>query len=961
MRLVLWVMAGIACTGLLLAAVLLGAAGFRPSAAEMVSPQGVAVAVAPGRGALLREASGLRVRVLPGTFSDGARVEALPAEFLPLSQALISEVWQIRFVGAQPSWPLELTLPLRGAPPSGQEVFAVRWDGAHWVRLRASTAGPGAVRAQLLEAGAVAVGADPVTYLTEEKVSPALLKVEVPAEAAAGERVPVSVAAANLGQGDLRGFGVLSARLLETRELAVSRRVYTWDGTDGPFGATVYATDPRALEGVTAGLVDLESLGGLAVTMPDFGKQATLEVRLDFYNTAGLPIAGTALRGEIVLVGASQRPVQMGLPPAVTYVRPMGLPMTLAANGRALEDFDASGTFQPGTAREVARNWGAYQSGVAARFRAGSGAGVDGSAAQILEARGARFLGIMRQVKGLAKGEEYLVSASYRIEETDGKGLVRLGIDAAGGVDPTASRVVWVEGSIVGNWATLSVSPLVAEGDTITIFLELADKGGGGDVTAAVDDVQVLEKRAQGLPDLYVESIWVEQRAVGGCAAGPAALLIQVRNRGGGRAGSFNTVVTGTGSRATCGPWRVRGLDPGEPFVFSCELVEPGERQVRAVVDASNEVAELEENNNWRSQTVTVLEVCPPTPRITPRPTTSPSASVTPTPTVELTPTALPQACGFGAPLCPGSQVRFRLLDADWTLSLEGMRRITEEDPRWVTLEVWGQLARSKRHNVEKLVSRLGDADLGRLFGLTVTDDHGYLHSADEVRVQGALAAEARLQFEDVKDLSGLILFTVRQFPAPSAIGTAVVRVGLEGLEEGGQNPVSYVYVLGEGCCYDLGRKPLGEPQLSPEVEVGQELELLPRLFLQAKSASFSQDGSLLWLELEWRNDDYVALKPNITRALVINGNWQFGAYLSDSEKEPLGLQEAARPWQGLAQEGVPPLSEQARKNVVLKLSALAPAGHGSWQGPLLIYFPDFEKALSVSPEKQGRASGQQG
>ena len=226
------------------------------------------------------------------------------------------------------------------------------------------------------------------------------------------------------------------------------------------------------------------------------------------------------------------------------------------------------------------------------------------------------------------------------------------------------------------------------------------------------------------MPDLVLERIWTEVPPRGVCEEARPDAIIEVRNRGGGRAPSFDTVVGGTDG--ACGPWRVRGLEPAEAFVFACELTSPGTRSVRVIVDPANAIGESAENNNWQEEQVVEPACLPtPTPPLPPTqtpplpPTQAPTAAFTPTPastptptatpTAAPTPTATPAASGCkeaGAPLCLGSVVQFRYLDSDWTLSLEGWQREPDpDDARWVTVKAWGTITRQRRHEVERLLA----------------------------------------------------------------------------------------------------------------------------------------------------------------------------------------------------------------------------------------------------------------
>jgi hypothetical protein len=347
-----------------------------------------------------------------------------------------------------------------------------------------------------------------------------------------------------------------------------------------------------------------------------------------------------------------------------------------------------------------------------------------------------------------------------------------------------------------------------------------------------------------------------------------------------------------------------------------------------------------------------------PTAAFTPTPASTPTPTATPT--AAPTPTATPAASGCkeaGAPLCLGSVVQFRYLDSDWTLSLEGWQREPDpDDARWVTVKAWGTITRQRRHEVERLLATTGDADLGRLLSLTLVDDHGHSHTAQGARLEGPLAVTARLQFEDVRELWGRFYFEVDGFPAPSAVSGATVQVGLPPLSVDGK-PLQFLYLPGEEG-ESPRRTPTATPSLPAGVTVGDgSVEVMPYLTMSA-AAQAASDGGLLTIELSFRNEDYVALRPNLGPALLVNSDWLYGAYLGREADEPVNWREAAAVWTELATKGVPPLTGGDAEPFVMTVYALAPAGQGPWQDPVL-WLPKLDRALQLEVNTKKWDTGQ--
>ncbi|MDR3529841.1 MAG: PKD domain-containing protein, partial [Rhodopila sp.] len=119
-----------------------------------------------------------------------------------------------------------------------------------------------------------------------------------------------------------------------------------------------------------------------------------------------------------------------------------------------------------------------------------------GRRSQRIQFIGRARAGVLQRV-GANKGWDYQISAWYSLNEQAGGvsqllkdidtaadlvppdatgGVARLGIDPAGGQDPSAPGVVWMDGFLRPDWAQLSVRA-TATGDAITIFMEAAGFG----------------------------------------------------------------------------------------------------------------------------------------------------------------------------------------------------------------------------------------------------------------------------------------------------------------------------------------------------------------------------------------------------------------------------------------------------------------------------------------------------
>ncbi|MHB0876952.1 MAG: CARDB domain-containing protein [Anaerolineae bacterium] len=913
--------------------------------------------LAAGAGAIVRHPSGTQLKVLPGTFDTSTHIRIAEEEAAPLAYALAAPVWSIEANPSDFSKPIELVLPTGDEPFGDGDVFGVYWDGSHWVRVASSPLADGSgLRVLASHFSLWSVGEDPATFSGNALTAPAVLAADMPPVALAGAPVPVHVAVSNLGEADLDGYATVSVIAPGVDAPLAVARIDAIDGADGGLGSTVYVSDDRIADDLPGvHLLDTETLSDLVVPMP--GSDTSFSIRLEFFDQTGHSLGASEVTRVVRVDSGDASPdvaAADSLPERIDTVRPLGTPLVLGLDGTASETFDATDTFTGSEGRDVARNWGAYQSGVAGLFARATGAGLEGTTAQRLEAHGAAKLGIERGLTGLAAGEDYHASVSYYIEPpatTDGQGRVRFGVNLSGNEDPASPDILWVEGGVQGEWASLVLPVLTATGEKATFFIELLDGGERSGVKATIDGLEIQSDSALARPDVIVESVKVEQSFQGQCGVLPATIAVQLKNIGGGRASSFDTTITGAG--ATCGPWRVRGLDGSQVFIFHCQVDQPGAFTIRTVADASNAVGEANENNNWMQQDVTVVAPCPPTATPMPTPTgtlaatSTPAATATPLVTPTVAPTPGP-TCSEGSPRCLGSRLSFRYLGADWTLSLDGYRtEPVEGDARWVKLTIWGTLTRTRRHAVETLIAYTGDADIGRMLSLTVIDDHGHTNTADAATMTGPLSVEARLQFEDIRDLWGTFTFEIAQYPAPSSVGMATVKVGTVPGDDSEGAPLSFNFAFGDGCCTLGDDIVLGEPHFPPGVTQSSGIEVMPYLRMETEAVTVSEDGTLLTLDLALRNDDYVALRPSIGPAIVVNGDWSFAAYVGSSDAEPVNWNTAAAVWLPLQETGVPPLTEQAPEPYRLRVYALAPAGSTGWSDPIL-YLPDWDKAMPL-------------
>ncbi len=98
------------------------------------------------------------------------------------------------------------------------------------------------------------------------------------------------------------------------------------------------------------------------------------------------------------------------------------------------------------------------------------------------------FAAGIHQSVGANPGWDYQVTAWYHLDER-GVGKCRLGVDPAGGVDPSAGNIVWSEGTNNREWTQLAVR-VSAKGGAVTIFLEAHGDSRG--TAAYFDDVLLV-------------------------------------------------------------------------------------------------------------------------------------------------------------------------------------------------------------------------------------------------------------------------------------------------------------------------------------------------------------------------------------------------------------------------------------------------------------------------------------
>ena len=134
----------------------------------------------------------------------------------------------------------------------------------------------------------------------------------------------------------------------------------------------------------------------------------------------------------------------------------------------------------------VANDWEPYAEGIkaGAATNAVGGAGGQvfaadefivhgGQRAQRITGAGRFRAGILQQI-GANPGWDYQFSAWYHLDERGG-GVCRLGIDPAGGSDPSAPGVVWTQAGEHREWAQL-LQRVTATARQVTVFLEVSSQ-----------------------------------------------------------------------------------------------------------------------------------------------------------------------------------------------------------------------------------------------------------------------------------------------------------------------------------------------------------------------------------------------------------------------------------------------------------------------------------------------------
>ncbi len=161
---------------------------------------------------------------------------------------------------------------------------------------------------------------------------------------------------------------------------------------------------------------------------------------------------------------------------------------------------DFEGGFRNRIHGAVANGWEYYVKGAAEGMTGRPGISDESAAFQAEEfvvcagRRSQRFNGRSGSVSGLYQkiganpGWDYQVTARYHLDERAG-GLCRLGLDPAGGSDPTAATVVWAEGRQRRCWSPLVVRAS-ASAAAVTLFLEARSEQGG--LVAWFDEVTLI-------------------------------------------------------------------------------------------------------------------------------------------------------------------------------------------------------------------------------------------------------------------------------------------------------------------------------------------------------------------------------------------------------------------------------------------------------------------------------------
>jgi hypothetical protein len=110
-----------------------------------------------------------------------------------------------------------------------------------------------------------------------------------------------------------------------------------------------------------------------------------------------------------------------------------------------------------------------------------------GQRSQRVNGRSGSRSGLCQKI-GANRGWDYQVTAWYHLDER-ASGVCRLGLDPAGGTDPSAATVVWAEGREHRRWAPLVVRASAA-GTAVSIFLDARSEK--GDFVAWFDAVSLI-------------------------------------------------------------------------------------------------------------------------------------------------------------------------------------------------------------------------------------------------------------------------------------------------------------------------------------------------------------------------------------------------------------------------------------------------------------------------------------
>jgi hypothetical protein len=150
-----------------------------------------------------------------------------------------------------------------------------------------------------------------------------------------------------------------------------------------------------------------------------------------------------------------------------------------------LKNRDFEGGFRALLQGEVANFWKPYGNGTLAAelFKVH-----DGQRSQRMTANSGARVGL-HQFLATNVGWDYQLSAWYHIDEKTEGGRCRLGVDPAGGIDPSAATVCWFEGNEQNEWNRLMVR-VTAAAPKLTVFLETVTERGS--VSAVFDGVEFI-------------------------------------------------------------------------------------------------------------------------------------------------------------------------------------------------------------------------------------------------------------------------------------------------------------------------------------------------------------------------------------------------------------------------------------------------------------------------------------